>query len=57
MALALWPLHYWPAGLVTLGAQVLLGSLVYSLFVLIFDIAGLRSLVLKRLQLTPPSVL
>lgn len=57
MALALWPLHYWPAGLETLGAQLLLGSLVYSLFVLIFDIAGLRSLVLKRLQLSPPSVL
>jgi O-antigen/teichoic acid export membrane protein len=50
MALALWPLQGLPAGLQTLGLQVLLGSLVYSLFVLCFDIAGLRSLVFKRLK-------
>ena len=50
MALVLWPLQRLPVGLQTLGVQVLLGSLVYSLFVLVFDIAGLRSLVFKRLK-------
>ena len=50
MAAALLPLRAHNPGLLTLAGQVLAGTLIYTFFVYIFDIAGLRVIILARLR-------
>lgn len=50
MTLALLPLRAWPPGVVTLAAQVALGGGIMVAFIMAFDIAGLRGLILPALK-------
>jgi O-antigen/teichoic acid export membrane protein len=50
MAAALLPLRAHNPGLLTLAGQVLAGTVIYTFFVYIFDIAGLRVIILARLR-------
>jgi O-antigen/teichoic acid export membrane protein len=50
MAAALLPLRYREPGLATLIEQVVAGTAIYSLFVLFFDVANIRTILTERLR-------
>ena len=50
MAAALLPLREHDPGLITLIEQALAGAIIYGLFVVFFDVANLREILIARLR-------